>query len=261
MSNASKGNKYIIALVIGLVLMFLGGSLLIYYAYIPYRIGTGESFKVFYVDLAEFSKGNINFPNSTYINFSYCFLQFISYAPILVLIFWLFSKEFIDDFKRFKEDIWKNLGVIGLCYVGMIILNAIVSRIYDIIGIGGESNNEETITLLLNGDGKLLMIVSVVLMAPICEEFIFRKFIFGVVEERFHWKAFIAVIASALVFSFIHVSDLPSLKFIFQYIALAVPICLCYHFTNNNVVASIIIHVWNNTISVIATYFLIYGIR
>lgn len=261
MSINAKGNKYIIGLVVGLLLMFLGGSVLIYYAYIPYQIGTGGSMKTFYSDFQAFSDGNTNFHNAPYINFSYCFLQFVSYAPTLVLIFALFSSDIVTDFKNFKKNIGRNMGIVGLCFAGMLMLNAAINEIYYLLGIEGESNNESTIVSLLYGDGKLLMITSVVLLAPVCEEFIFRKFIFGVIEERFRWPAFIAIIVSTLIFSFIHVSDIASLKFIFQYIALAVPICLCYHFTGNNIFASTVLHIINNSLSVIATYFLVYAIR
>jgi ATP-dependent Clp protease ATP-binding subunit ClpB len=45
-------------------------------------------------------------------------------------------------------------------------------------------------------------------------------------------------------------SDLESLKFIFQYMALALPICMAYHYSNNNIYVVTIIHIINNFLSV-----------
>ena len=45
-----------------------------------------------------------------------------------------------------------------------------------------------------------------------------------------------------------------SLKFIFQYLALAVPICVAYHKSGNNIYVTLILHIINNAISVIITF-------
>lgn len=258
MIRSNKGNKYLILLVVGLAFLLLGGSLLIVFGYLPYFYATGNSYKVFTYEIAYYANGNTTFPNAPYINFSYCLLQFISYSPLLVLLTIFCLDDFKDDLLVFIKNYKKYFGVIALSYVCMVGLNLVTNVIYKVIGVTGESNNEQVISLLLSGSGNLYMIVSVVFLAPICEEFVFRKFIFGVFEEKFSFKgrSVVAIIVSCLVFSFIHVTDLESIKFIFQYIVLALPICLCYYFCDRNIYATIILHLINNAISTIASFLL-----
>lgn len=183
----------------------------------------------------------------------FCAIQFFSYIPLLIVIIIFLRKECVEDFISFKKNIKKNLlwvliGI-GFMYASIIIINVI----YNIIGITGESNNESIIGLLLDSPGVVLMVISVVLLAPITEEIIFRKLLFGTAEITFKFHPVVAIIFSCLVFSFIHVTDLESLKYIFQYIALALPICVVYHYSGNNIYVTIIMHIINNLISVIAT--------
>ena len=183
----------------------------------------------------------------------FCALQFLSYIPLLIVFIIFLRKECVEDFIKFKKDIKKNLlwvliGV-GFMYASMLIINAV----YNILGVTGESNNESIIGLLLESPGVWLMVISVVLLAPITEEIIFRKLLFGTCEVTFKFPPVVAIIFSCLVFSFIHVTDLESLKFIFQYIALALPICVVYHYSGNNIYVTMLMHIINNTISVIVT--------
>ena len=108
--------------------------------------------------------------------------------------------------------------------------------------------------MMLNSPGAIAMVIAVVLIAPFVEEVIFRKLLMGTCEETFHFSPVIGIIVSSLVFSFIHVSDLESLKFIFQYLALAVPICVAYHISGNNIYVTTFLHIINNALSVIITF-------
>ena len=186
----------------------------------------------------------------------FCTLQFLSYVPLLILIMYFLRHEFAEDFKKFKNDAGKNIIFIIVGIVGMYAASMIISVIYETIGISGESSNESTIDLLLDGPGVGLMIVAVVILAPIVEEVIFRKLLFGTCETLCRFPPVVTIIISALVFSFIHVSDIESLKYIFQYIALALPICIVYHLSGKNIYVTIIMHIINNLISVLITIYL-----
>ena len=140
----------------------------------------------------------------------------------------------------------------------MYVLNIVVAIVYESFGLTGESANEELINSILLSNAALPMIISVVLLAPIAEELLFRKILFGVSEKTFKLKPIFSIIISTLIFSFIHVTDLASLVYIFQYIPLAAVMCALYSYFKNNIYASILLHMANNTFAVIATYIVYY---
>ena len=242
----------------------------IYLLYIPVSAKTGLDFQTYNNGLALLSSYNSNeiipklgmtaydyyvlhpnlFENSRFI---YCLLQLLSYFPVLTVAFIFLGKELIADVKRFFKNIKKNIIVILLSYAALIYLGNIVGMIYGLLGDTGSSANEGLINLLLTSNGKWFMIISVCILAPISEEIIFRKLIFGTCEEKFHFKPWLTILISALIFSFVHVTDVASFKYIFQYLALAIPICSAYHFSENNITTSLIIHVINNIVSVVET--------
>ena len=180
----------------------------------------------------------------------YCAVQFLTYMPLMVVLFYCLRHDLVKDFKDFIKNFKRNLGIIGGAFVGMFALSYIVMFIYDTLGVLGNSNNENIINLLLDSPGRWLMIISVVVFAPILEEIIFRKLFIDTCELRFKLNPTIAIIISTVLFAFIHVTDLESLKFIFQYMALALPICVAYHYSNNNIYVVTVVHIINNFLSV-----------
>ena len=245
----NKGTKYLLLFVVCLALMFLSSSLLIFVAYAPYYIQTSNSFTQFNYDLVHLVEN----PTQA-ITFSYSFLQLISYVPILIVVAIFLREEIINDIKDFKANIGRHFAIIAISFGVMLACGYIVNIVYASLGDEGESANESIIKILLNGSGNWLMILSVAIFAPIVEEIIFRKLLFATVEEKFKWPPVVAIILSALIFSLIHVTDLASIKYIFQYIALALPMCLCYHFSKNNICTVVCVHMINNILSIIATF-------
>lgn len=271
--NRNKGNLYLVLLIISLLLFILSASVLLFVVAIPFSavtkldMGTLEEALVLfdkYFDItikdmetgitwAEYVQDYFNNDPILFENIKtlYCAIQFVSYIPVLVIIIYFLREDFVRDFKSFKKDVGRNLKIIGLSFIGMYVLMMVVSNIYDALKIEGSSVNENTINLLLDSPGKWLMILSVTVLAPIVEEVIFRKLMIDTCEVKFRLHPAIVIAISTLIFSLIHVSDIESLKFIFQYIALALPICLAYHYSNNNIFVTIIVHVINNLLSVL----------
>ena len=277
MTLENKRVKYFVLLIVCLLFMVFGASLMVLVMLKPFMTITGYSRETISTAIEAFENYFSTKPYSTTqtwaefaeeffgadpvlfanIKTFFCTLQFLSYVPLLVLIIFFLRKEFAEDFVNFKKDIKKNLFLVLIGIVAMYITVYIVNIVYVIIGVTGESNNESTINLLLDSPGVALMVVAVVILAPITEEVIFRKLLFGTCEETCKFPPAVAIIVSGLVFSFIHVSDLESLKYIFQYLALAIPICAIYHYSKNNIFVTIIMHIINNLISVLVTLFMI----
>ena len=269
----SKAVKYVVLFIVCLLLMLFGSLFISAVLATPLHLATGYNAETLQEALTAFGnyfsneiyQGNITWHEYAEELFSsdpalfesiktfYCAIQFLSYVPMLVLIIYFLREEFAEDFINFKKNIKKNLLLVLIGFVAMYVAALLVNYVYEIIGVSGDSANESTINLMLDSKGVVLMVIAVVLLAPICEEVIFRKLLFGTCEVTCKFPPIVAIIVSALVFSFIHVSDLESLKFIFQYLALALPICIIYHKSNNNIYVTIIMHILNNGISVLFT--------
>ena len=231
MNEVKERNKYLIAALGGFFLFFLGS--IIY---------------TFILMLKE--------PSTDILNDKYAMsiLQYLSYVPFTVFAVYILKDDLINDFRYFRKNFLKILVGAIVMFFAMYVINFIVALIYEALNIVGESANEELINEILLSDAALPMIISVVLLAPVAEELLFRKILFGVSEKTFKLKPILSIIISTLIFSFIHVSDLESLKYIFQYIPLAAIMCILYSYFNNNVYASILLHMMNNTFAVIMTY-------
>lgn len=233
--------KYLLLGLIG-VFLFVFGQLFYYYAmYAATAIKQDITFLDFFASLNDS-------PSSLSI------FQYIAYIPFMIVMIFLLKVDFKNDFKAFKKDCKSILIYVGCGFVVMYMLTIIVSMIYQSLGIMEESANEELINKILLSKYALPMIISVVLLAPIVEEILFRKVLFGFCEKTLRLKPIFAILISTFIFAFIHVSDLENIKFIFQYLPLSLVICSVYHFSKNNIYAVILLHMANNTIAVIVTY-------
>lgn len=177
------------------------------------------------------------------------FAQVISEIPIAILLIYFTRKILVIDFKKFKKNFVRDFGIIIVGAIALFVLTALVTIIYQLLEIDGVSQNEETIQSLLKNEYAWLMLVATVLFAPIIEEFMFRKFLMGTFEEKFHWSPILSIIASSILFSLVHVLQSGDLIYIFQYIPLAAVICFTYHYSNNNIYVPMSIHFINNLIA------------
>ncbi len=271
-----KGNRLLVLLIVGLALFMLGSSIISMIAMIPLQKITNisgekinEALTVFsnyfsnelrndglkWSDYAKsyFEADPILFDN---IRSFYCAVQFLTYMPLLVIFVYFLRHDLVNDFKEFKKNFAQNIAIILGALAGMYILGLIVVNIYYALGITDDSANESIINILLTSPGKWLMIISVVILAPIVEEMIFRKLCIDTCETKFKLKPIYAILISTVLFAFIHVTDLESIKFIFQYIALALPICVAYHYSNNNIYVVTIVHIINNLLSVLTVTYI-----
>lgn len=188
-----------------------------------------------------------------------CVNQFAAYIPVGIFIAVLFGKDVKEDFLKIKKEPVRFVLIVIVAAAVMFIASIAISAIYNILGIYGESDNENIIALMMSSSGIWLMTFNVVILAPIIEEFIFRKMLIDTCEKSFRINPIVAVMISSVIFAFIHVSDCQNFKFIFQYLALAIPLCFTYHLSRNNIFASILVHMINNAIVAISYILVIYG--
>lgn len=205
------------------------------------------------------------------------FLTYVGACGTLIPILFPIIKKDLKNFAQNQGFYWKWTGLgILIMYGGIIIASIIVSILTFWIDSGGTSENQEVINTIMKSGGLNLVLISVmtVILAPILEELIFRKALFGF----FKHNTIKAVIITSIIFASIHVVpacltimleiiaknarwiDLyTEFVYIFSYLGQAFAISYVYHKSNGNIIPSIFVHFVNNFISLIMNLILMYS--
>ena len=95
-------------------------------------------------------------------------------------------------------------------------------------------------------------IILTVLLAPIVEEVIYRKFMISTLHLRLRLPIWVAGVISASIFALIHVaSSIDQLVYFPQYFAMAMVLVSAYIYSGQNIYFSIGVHIFNNAVSII----------
>lgn len=238
--RVSNANFYLITFIVGFIAFFLIREIIMLVLMIVFEI-RDPGFAVSFASLLE--QGNfLGFtPNMwTTLNLSQFLGNLLLTIP-LVIILW---KVIVRDFKLFKTELWHNLGVIGFGFILMLFGQNLLSRIYQYFGIVDESANQELIMYALEADSSIFILLSVVILAPLLEELLFRQLFFGLLEEKFKFPKVVALLISAAVFAALHAYDI----FFFQYFFMALILAGSYSLFKNNIIIPIGIHFLNNAV-------------
>lgn len=171
----------------------------------------------------------------------------LSFVIGFIIIFNLLKPDMREA--RYKRDaanineviLWSIFGVF-LAYVAQAIA---VSIEINILGIKSTSQNTELLMEITRAIPLFLIIT--VFIAPVLEEIIFRKIIFGVLYK--HTNFFIAGIISALIFGIIHQEP----KHLLIYASMGFVLAYVYVKTKR-IIVPIIVHIVLNSITVILQY-------
>lgn len=183
------------------------------------------------------------------------FAQVIAEIPIAILLIYFTRNIFKFDFAKFKERKLNTALIVIVGFVAIFFANIIVNLVYSKLGIDTTSANEQAIGEMLSNKYYPVILIGIVFFAPLIEEFIFRKFLFGVIEERLNWKPIFSILISASLFSLIHLLAGGGIEwqFFFMYFPMALILSLSYYYSNNNILVPITIHFINNLMASIFT--------
>ena len=170
----------------------------------------------------------------------------------------VFRKVFIEDFKKIKKYFLRFIICLVAGIIAITALGSLFEWIQVKLGIEGSSENQEVIEEILSGNGKWFMILSVAIGAPIFEELVFRKFIYGYLS-RTKLPIILSIAITALVFALIHCTSENFLSwtayfFLANYLVLALSLTLPYVFSKENIYVSILVHMFNNILSLLFFY-------
>ncbi|MFV0498946.1 MAG: lysostaphin resistance A-like protein [Bacilli bacterium] len=161
----------------------------------------------------------------------------------MIIIFYIYRKDILDglnnlSFKQF--GIGFSSWIIGFVVMG--ILNAIILSLG--FNVAQNQTDIDSIIYLM----PIYMIFSIIIFAPIVEEFIFRLSISKIIKNKN-----IYIIASGFIFGFIHISsyllagDFASLVHLLPYSALGISFAYTYSKTEN-ILVTMIMHFMHNFI-------------
>ena len=163
----------------------------------------------------------------------------ITFAIILVIYY---RKALKEDIKKYFKNIKRNI-FISLKYwiIGLIIMAVSNYAIGYITGVS-TSANQETLLKLIEATPVLSIIMTAVI-APLIEEFVFRKSIRDVIDNKI-----LFILISGLFFGVIHVISsisLANLLYLIPYASLGICLSIIYYKTDS-IFSSILIHMLHN---------------
>ena len=175
---------------------------------------------------------------------------FIAFGAVLL---WM-RDDFIQDFRQLKEN-KKFYGIIIPAFmIGFAGIAVLIDYLFGLIV--SSSENQNTIVELLKSDGRVPMIISTVIFAPVVEEMIYRKAIFSISKD---FSLPLAYTMSIVLFALPHMLSTSSSVGIWflQLIPYALCgglLCMIYHLSGYNVYASIAAHMLNNILAVLFVF-------
>lgn len=174
------------------------------------------------------------------------FLNDLTYIVILILIF---KKDIKKGLKDLKEN-FTNRAILSLnCWIVGCLLMTISSILISLVLKQEVSTNEALVRQSIK-IAPLYMLFTCSIVAPIFEEMVFRKSLYGLI--KFKW---LFILVSGIGFGLLHVLGSYNNPLDFLYIVPygSMGCCFAYLLTKtNNITLPIIIHMLHNTILVLS---------
>lgn len=172
----------------------------------------------------------------------------LSELLLMIILFIIYRKTIIEDFKKFKKDINGNLELAFRYWtIGFSIM--LISNLFISLILGKAISGNEEIVRNYIDSSPLLMAISTVIFAPINEELTFRKSLRDALKNK--W---VYALTSGIIFGGLHVIsyiNVPSdLIYLLPYSSLGIAFALLYYKTNN-IFSSISMHTMHNLLSII----------
>ena len=254
-STEVKKNKYLLVIAIYLLNQFVVSSLIIIIIARSYANSNNLDYDYLYKLLAGLEP--IKDATDNYLKAYRQIMgisNLITYTISIGFIIGLLYKDFKNDFISLREKPKFYALFIPIAAVAF----TLISMGFDLLLKNvGNSNNQNTIVSIMKNGGAVPMIIAVVLMAPVIEEFVYRKSVFKLLDFAPIWVSYLV---STLFFAIPHMITTPIdgniglwiLK-LTPYLFAGASFSFIYHKTNN-IYACIAVHMFNNLISVIFVF-------
>ncbi|WP_251942423.1 CPBP family intramembrane glutamic endopeptidase [Staphylococcus sp. Marseille-Q5304] len=179
----------------------------------------------------------------------------ISVCILLILGWIILHKEtYRRQIKQGLYNIKKNWKLIVMTLIIVIILKIVIGSLIDQFAPPQwqfkESENDQSISELLTGFwSKVFMFISVVIVAPLIEEFLFRHLLIGELGKKFNF-VFMSIV-SIVAFAYLHVTNAKSPLEIILYLIIGAALVFVYMKSNRSYATSVCLHSVYNLVSFI----------
>ncbi|VEU80701.1 CPBP family intramembrane glutamic endopeptidase [Haploplasma axanthum] len=201
---------------------------------------------------------------NNYTNFQSSLILFFSYIIVFIPLIIINRRSIKDDFIYLEKEHHPALGKILSSFAYMfafsIVLGLLSTLFKSLFNLSGDSANQDAIVELLTSKGGIFVVVTTVILAPVVEELVFRKSIFGLIKNQK-----VALIVSATTFGLIHVLtellnlattggfNLTGLATVFtfsiSYVGMGIFLSYWYYKNNKNIALLISMHALSNLLS------------
>ena len=192
------------------------------------------------------------------------------YFVTAILLPIIFRKYIIEQFKDLKTRFGKIALVSFIGFISLYAVVFILGTLLQVLGVTDGAANQEALLNMMEHSTTfqfIMMIISISILAPIVEEIVFRKGVYGIVgilyvkifknDRSDDNKGLLiganvtAIIVSSLAFGLIHAMDV----YLIVYAGLGAVLACIYYFSGKNVFASIAVHSIYNIISLVISLY------
>ena len=181
-----------------------------------------------------------------------------SYGTLGLVALVLSFGALIRSIRTFAYLWWLKLLLIPVIWVGILIFNAVMVMV-----IGEEpqtSQNQESIETMLGVVPFFAAVVVIALMGPYVEEYFFRHLLIGKLSR--YVNIWICAAISVVSFPLLHflpalvgAADDLTLVAVLPYLTMGLAFTLAYILTGRSLIYAWLLHAFNNTMSLLVTYY------
>lgn len=186
--------------------------------------------------------------------------QLMAYVVVIFVFYFLHIHTFGERFKKgllYLKNRWYIIIIVFLIASGMSYLYDWLMQFLPKNLQYSDTQNEMALDQLFKVHAFIpFAFLLIVIVGPIVEELIFRHILIGELGKKFNF--IVMGIISAVLFTYIHVTDAKSPFEFGAYFILAIALVTVYLVSKRNLAASISLHMLNNLVSFIYTIWTIF---
>ena len=160
----------------------------------------------------------------------------ISFSFIFIIFISLYFKKIKYDAKKLTR---KNVLFVIIVAILMFVFNLIVTSVF--MNLGVSMDNQDSVNTMIS-NSQIIMSFLVAVAIPFIEEMVFRYSLSTIIKNKV-----VFVIVSSILFGVIHGIGIATVL----YVVLGAIISIVYLKTDKNVIASSIVHIINNLLSLL----------
>lgn len=202
-----------------------------------------------YIPIFIFKLDQNNLSNETSI-----YLTTFSNIICFIILVLMYRKSIIQGIRDLKEKKGKPLlEGFEIWFIGLMVM-VFSNLIITWLNKGSTSTNEDSIRIILK-NFPYLALLSISIISPCIEEFVFRKSFREIFNNKWMYIATSGILFGALHILLSPINSIIDYLYLIPYCSMGIAFAYMYYKTNN-IMVSITMHITHNTINAIVTLFM-----